>query len=96
MDIRDIDIIKTWVMQGTLNFTRYFFKCAYKRKFVVGQHHIAIANALDRVLKGETKRLIINMPPRYGKTELAVKHFIAEGMANNDTVFILYPPFLFR
>lgn len=84
MDIRDIDIIKTWVMQGTLNFTRYFFKCAYKRKFVVGQHHIAIANALDRVLKGETKRLIINMPPRYGKTELAVKHFIAEGMAINS------------
>ena len=83
VEIRDIDIIKTWVLQGTLNFTRYFFKAAYKRKFVVGQHHIAIANALDRVLKGECKRLIINMPPRYGKTELAVKHFIAEGLAIN-------------
>lgn len=80
---RDIDIIKTWTMQGTLNFTRYFFKQRYKRKFVVGRHHIAIAQALDRVLKGESTRLIINIAPRYGKTELAVKNFIAEGLAIN-------------
>ena len=30
---RDIDIIKTWTLQGTLNFTRYFFKEKFKRKF---------------------------------------------------------------
>ena len=56
-----------WALQGTLNFTRYYFKHAYNRKFVVGQHHKAIAEALDSVLDGETTRLIINMPPRYGK-----------------------------
>lgn len=80
---RDIDIIKTWTMQGTLNFTRYFFKQKYKRRFVVGKHHIAIAKALDRVLAGESTRLIINIAPRYGKTELAVKNFIAMGLAIN-------------
>lgn len=80
---RDIDVIKTWVQQGTLNFTRYFFKEKYKRKFVVGKHHERIAEALDRVLKGEITRLIINIAPRYGKTELAVKNFIAEGFAIN-------------
>ena len=80
---RDIDIIKTWTMQGTLNFTRYFFKEKFKRKFVVGKHHIAIAKALDRVLAGESTRLIINIAPRYGKTELAVKNFIAMGLAIN-------------
>lgn len=83
MRITDGDIRKTWALQGTLNFTRYFFKTAYKRKFVVGQHHIAIANALDKVLQGEIKRLIINIAPRYGKTELAVKQFIAMGLAVN-------------
>ena len=66
---RDIDIIKTWTLQGTLNFTRYFFKERYKRKFVVGKHHVLIAQALDRVLAGESTRLIINIAPRYGKTE---------------------------
>ena len=83
MEIRAADIEKTWCLQGTLNFTRYFFKTAYKRKFVVGQHHIAIASALDKVLQGEIKRLIINISPRYGKTELAVKQFIAMGLAVN-------------
>ena len=63
---RDIDIIKTWVLQGTLNFTRFFFKEKYKCKFVVGKHHEKIAEVLDKVLKGEITRLIINIAPRYG------------------------------
>jgi predicted phage terminase large subunit-like protein len=42
-----------------------------------------MANALMKVINGETKRLIINIPPRYGKTELAVKMFIAYGLAIN-------------
>lgn len=81
--VRDIDLLKTWTLHSVLNFTRYFFKQKFKRKFVIGQHHVAIAKALDRVLSGECKRLIINIAPRYGKTELAVKNFIAMGLAIN-------------
>lgn len=83
IDYTTDDLTKMWALQGTLNFTRYYFKHAYNRKFVVGQHHKAIAEALDSVLDGETTRLIINLPPRYGKTELAVKHFLAMGFAVN-------------
>jgi len=82
-DIRDIDVQKTWCLQGTLNFTRYSFKEKTGNKFIVGDHHRKISEVLDRVLKGEIKRLIINIAPRYGKTELAVKNFIAEGLAIN-------------
>lgn len=81
--VRDIDLLKTWCLSSTLNFTRYFFKQKYKRKFVVGRHHKIIAGALDDVLAGKTKKLIINIAPRYGKTELAVKNFIAMGLALN-------------
>lgn len=81
--VRDIDILKTWCLQSTLNFTRYFFKQRNHRKFVVGRHHQIIASALDDVLAGKTKKLIINIAPRYGKTELAVKSFIAMGLALN-------------
>lgn len=81
--VRDIDLLKTWTLHSVLNFTRYFFKQKFKRKFVVGQHHVAIGKALDRVLSGECKRLIINIAPRYGKTELGVKNFIAMGLAIN-------------
>lgn len=39
-------------------------------------HHAVICNALMRVFRGECKRLILNIPPRYSKTELAVVNFI--------------------
>ena len=34
-------------------------------------HHRLIAQALHRVATGETKRLMIFMPPRHGKSMLA-------------------------
>ena len=43
-------------------------------------HQIAICRALERVVIGKTKRLIINIPPRAGKTEIAVKMFISWAM----------------
>lgn len=52
----------------------------YRRKgskFILGKHHEIICDALTKVFNGEIKRLIINLPPRYSKTELAVKNFIA-------------------
>lgn len=89
-DVRDIDILKTWCLSGTLNFTRYFFKHNFNRKFVVGQHHKQIASLLDRVLAGELKKVIINISPRYGKTEIAVKNFIAEGLAINPAAKFIH------
>lgn len=83
MEYRDTDIIRTFCTQGMLNFTRYMFRHLHKRRFVVGEHHRRIAEALDRVLRGECTRLIINIAPRFGKTELAVKNFIAMGLAIN-------------
>jgi predicted phage terminase large subunit-like protein len=81
--VRDIDLMRTWCLKSTLNFTRHFFVERFKRKFVVGDHHKKICAALDDVISGKTKKLIINIAPRYGKTELAVKNFIAMGLALN-------------
>ena len=39
--------------------------------FIGGRHHEIMANAFERVAKGELKRLIINMPPRHTKSEFA-------------------------
>lgn len=70
-------------MSSSLNFTRYFFEVKNKRSFIIGEHHRKVCAALDRVLSGEIKKLIINIAPRYSKTELAVKNFIAMGLAIN-------------
>jgi predicted phage terminase large subunit-like protein len=39
--------------------------------FISGRHHKEMADAFERVAKGELKRLIINMPPRHTKSEFA-------------------------
>ncbi len=39
--------------------------------FISGRHHAKMAEAFERVASGQTKRLIINMPPRHTKSEFA-------------------------
>ena len=38
---------------------------------ISGKHHAIMADAFERVARGELKRLIINMPPRHTKSEFA-------------------------
>ncbi len=83
MNSNELAVAKVMCMQDTLFFSRYFFKKQNNKKFVIGEHHKIISKALDRVYSGECKRLIINIAPRYGKTELAVKMAIAKGLALN-------------
>ncbi len=70
--------------------TRYFYKNLHNRKFVVRKHHKQIARALERVLSGKCRRLLISIPPRYGKTELAVKNFIAHGLSLNPAAKFIH------
>ena len=39
--------------------------------FIHGRHHERMARAFEKVARGECKRLIINMPPRHSKSEMA-------------------------
>lgn len=65
-----------------LAFTRHMFAKRRGAEFKLAPHHAAICNALERVVIGHSKRLIINIPPRSGKTEVAVKNFIPWCMGN--------------
>lgn len=77
------EVLKSWCESHLLNFTRYIYKENHNRPFKQAKHLQDIADALMKVIRGETTRLIINIPPRYGKTELAVKNFIGYGLAIN-------------
>lgn len=74
------------LLNSLLYFTQVFFKLRTGRDYVVSKptsresHHITICKALVKVFKGETKKLLISVPPRYGKSELII-HFIAWTMA---------------
>lgn len=71
-------------------FVRYFFKAQYNKRFMLEPYHHQIFEALRRVVSGETRRLIINLPPRYAKTEIAVKMFVAWCLANSPTAKFIH------
>lgn len=89
-EIKKLKVAKYKCLESLLFHTRYNFKQLHKRKFVIGDHHEKICDALEKVLSGEIKKLIIEIGPRYGKTELAVKQFIAHGLALNPSAKFIH------
>ena len=57
-------------------FTRWMYLQRTGRLWARNWHHQAVADALMRVFRGQTLRLIINEPPRYSKTE-QLMNFVA-------------------
>lgn len=66
-----------WAREDLYEFSRWMFLERKGFKWQRARHHKLICDALMRVYRGECKRLVINIPPRYSKTELAVINFIA-------------------
>lgn len=64
-------------------FVRYFFKAQKGSKFIFNDHHETLCNELMSVYRGEVQNLIINIPPRHSKTELAVIMFSAWCLMKN-------------
>ena len=85
MQINDIVNCRT----DLLTFSKAIFKSRKGIDWVENWHHKVICEHLERVVIGDIKRLIINIPPRYSKTELAVINFIAWCIGNYpDSEFI--------
>jgi predicted phage terminase large subunit-like protein len=64
--------------QGLLAFTQYT-----NPVYEPAPHHSLIAEKLEAVERGEIKRLMITMPPRHGKSELASRRFPAWFVGRN-------------
>ena len=81
--VEKIRFIKAKLLSDPVFFTRFFFKYQQSKKFIIGEHHLLIGEKIKKIFRGEITRLIINMPPRYSKTEMVVKTLIAMGLALN-------------
>jgi predicted phage terminase large subunit-like protein len=69
-------------------FTRWMFVNRRGYTWQQADHHKTVCDALMRVFRGECKRLIINIPPRYSKTEI-VKNFVGWSLGHApDSEFI--------
>lgn len=58
--------------RSLIEFTRYTYP-----QYIEARHHTLIAEHLEAVERGDIDRLMINMPPRHGKSELASRRFPA-------------------
>lgn len=83
-------IIKQRCELDHLFFTRYFFKHRQAIKFLVNWHHHIFANAIQRVIDGKCKNLVVNVPPGSSKTEMVVINLIARGLAINPWARFLH------
>lgn len=71
-------------------YSRYMFLARRGYNWVRNYHHQIICEELEAVFRGETQYLVINIPPRYGKTELAVINFVSWCLGKcPDAEFIL-------
>ena len=60
-----------------LSYVKFMFRARKGQDLLENWHQSVICDALERVVIGMCPRLIINVPPRSGKTELAVINFIS-------------------
>lgn len=94
MEIEDRLDTRARLLGSLLAFTQVFYKLRTGRDFELSQpvsresHHITICKVLTQAFNEDLKNLIINIAPRYGKTELLI-HFVAWALAHYpDSQFI--------
>jgi len=83
-------IAKAVALERHLRWTRASFNWVNKRKLLPSPHIEMISAALDRVMAGKSTRLLINMPPRYGKTLLGVQALSSRILAKNPGARIMH------
>lgn len=95
IDTEKDDALRRELLSSLIKFTQAFYKLRTGRRFDLSNpkgrisHYLTICEELIKVIKGETNRLMINVPPRYGKTELVI-HFIAWALARFGDSNFLY------
>ena len=67
-----------------LDFVRYVWP-----QFICGPHHKIMAEKFERLVNGELKRVIINIAPRHGKSELTSYLFLAWLMGRDPSAKII-------
>ena len=88
-----------YILGGSLlEFIKTFYYLRTGRQFILSEpfgrdsHFNLISQALTKIVDGEISRLIINVPPRYGKTEMLI-HFLAWAHAiypDSNSLYVSY------
>lgn len=82
LDLPDIDDVNRRLAaydleESLYEFTLWVFEKIYRRTFLPNWHHKTLCQVLEDIHAGKLLHTVINIPPRYTKTEIVVKIFIA-------------------
>lgn len=61
-----------------------------RTRYLTGRHHELIARKLQDIEAGHIRRVILNLGPRHGKTELASKRFMAWFSARHPELSLIF------
>lgn len=89
-EVNPKELLRLELLTSFEKYTKCMFYSQYHRSFIVAEHHKRIFDALQDVVDGKCKRLIINIAPRYGKTEVVIKSFISWCFALNPKCRFLH------
>ncbi len=89
---------KLYIASNFKMFVRYMFLVEYGYKFKCNWHHDYICDLLQKLFLGQMKipRIILNIPPRYSKTQLLI-YFVAWSMGmspDSEYIWIGYAKML--
>ena len=73
-----------------LFFARYIFAEHLGQRFIVSEHHQQIVDMLAAIERREVANAVINLPPRYTKTELVVVMWMAHSFARNPSAKFIH------
>lgn len=73
-----------------LLWSRFAFTWSEKRTLLIAPHIEIIASVFDDILLGKRKRVLLNIAPRHGKTELGVKSLSSRIFAVNPNARIMH------
>ena len=76
--------LKKRVTDDFLEFVKYIWP-----EFISGYHHKIISEKFNKIASGESKRLIVNMPPRHTKSEFASNYLPAWMIGKNPKLKII-------
>ncbi len=69
--------------EDLFHFLLWVFRVIYRRPFESSWHHEVMCTVLEDIYKGRLLHTVINIPPRYSKSEIVVKIFTAWCFAKN-------------
>ena len=90
LEVVQTELLRRELEDNFFKFCLWVFSKIYHKKFSINWHHRKLCLIMEKVYSLELTRVVINMPPRYSKTEIVIILFIAWCFAKDGECAFLH------